>query len=313
MKDCKVTHYCKNKRIKAGIFFVFYVFCAIFARETNKNNAMKTFKQLLMIVMTSIAMTATAQQGKTLNLWPDGAPNTNGNLTDTARVSIFLPNAKKATGRAVVICPGGGYTHLAMQHEGTDWAPFFNRQGIAVVVLKYRMPRGNYEVPVSDAEEAIRLVRRNAKEWHIDPQQVGIMGSSAGGHLASTVATQSKGDAAPNFQILFYPVITMDPTYTHMGSHDNLLGKSPKKKLERQYSSEQQVTRATPRAFIALSDDDGAVQPANGVNYYLECCCHDVPASLHVYPTGGHGWGYRESFEYHIEMVLELKAWLQTF
>jgi acetyl esterase/lipase len=168
-------------------------------------------------------------------------------------------------------------------------------------------------VPVSDAEEAIRLVRRKAKEWHIDPKQVGIMGSSAGGHLASTVATQSKGDAAPNFQILFYPVITMDPAYTHMGSHDNLLGKNPKKKLERQFCSEQQVTRATPRAFITLSDDDGAVQPENGVNYYLECCRHDVPATLHVYPTGGHGWGYRESFNYHIEMVLELRAWLQTF
>ena len=105
----------------------------------------------------------------------------------------------------------------------------------------------------------------------------------------------------------------MDPAYTHMGSHDNLLGKNPKKKLERQFCSEQQVTRATPRAFITLSDDDGAVQPENGVNYYLECCRHDVPATLHVYPTGGHGWGYRESFNYHIEMVLELKAWLQTF
>lgn len=274
---------------------------------------MMTIKQLLMIVSTSIAMTATAQQGLTQDLWPSGAPNTNGNATDTARVSIFLPDAKKATGRAVVICPGGGYGFLAMQHEGTDWAPFFNRQGIAVVVLKYRMPRGNYEVPISDAEEAIRLIRRNAKKWNIDPKQVGIMGSSAGGHLASTVATHAKGDAAPNFQILFYPVITMDPAYTHQGSHDNLLGKNPKKKTERLFSNELQVTRATPRAFITLSDDDDVVQPANGVNYYLECCRHDVPATLHVYPTDGHGWGYRESFSYHLEMVLELKAWLATF
>ena len=265
--------------------------------------------KLLTLAMISLfSMMAYAQQGKTYNLWPEGAPNTNGNLTDTAKVTVFLPNAKKATGRAVVICPGGGYSHLAMQHEGTDWAPFFNREGIAVIVLKYRMPRGNYEVPISDAEEAIKLVRRKAEEWHIDPKQVGIMGSSAGGHLASTIATQSKGDAAPDFQILFYPVITMDPAYTHMGSHDNLLGKNPKKKLERQFCSELQVTRATPRAFIILSDDDGAVQPENGVNYYLECCRHDVPATLHVYPTGGHGWGYRESFSYHIEMVLELNA-----
>ena len=264
--------------------------------------------------MTLFATTVAAQQtGKTQLLWPKGAPNSNENPTDTAKVTVFLPDEKKNTGRAIVICPGGGYTHLAMRHEGTDWASFFNSQGITAVVLKYRMPRGNYDVPVSDAEEAVKLVRRNAKTWKVDPQQVGIMGFSAGGHLASTVATHAKGDAKPDFQILFYPVITMDPAYTHRGSHDNLLGKSPKKKLEREYSNEQQVTRVTPRAFIALSDDDHAVLPSNGVNYYLECLRHDVPATMHVYPSGGHGWGYRDSFAYHIEMLLELKAWLQSF
>lgn len=263
--------------------------------------------------MAMTAMAAAAQQGKTYNLWPKGAPNANGNPTDTAKVTVFLPDAKKATGRAVVICPGGGYGFLAMDHEGYDWAPFFNREGIAAIVLKYRMPRGNCEVPVSDAEEAMRLVRRNAKQWNINPQQVGIMGSSAGGHLASTIATHATGDAAPNFQILFYPVITMDPAFTHQGSHDNLLGEKPKKKLERLYSNELQVTRVTPRAFIALSDDDTLVQPINSANYYQECIRHDVPATVHVYPTGGHGWGYRESFDYHIELVLELKAWLQSF
>lgn len=120
-------------------------------------------------------------------------------------------------------------------------------------------------------------------------------------------------DAKPDFQILFYPVITMDPAYTHKGSHDNLLGKDAKKKTEDKYSSDMQVTRVTPRAFIALSDDDHAVVPANGVNYYVECYRHDVPASLHVYPSGGHGWGIRDSFKYHIEMELELRAWLQSF
>ena len=263
------------------------------------------------------ATTAIAQKGTVFNLWAGGAPNTNGNATDTAKVTVFLPNAKKATGRAVVCCPGGGYSHLAMAHEGTDWAPFFNQQGIALVVLKYRMPRGNFEVPVSDAEEAIRMVRRNAKQWNIDPQQVGIMGSSAGGHLASTIATHAKGDAKPDFQILFYPVITMDPSFTHKGSHDNFLGKDHSKrdmkKLEQLYSNDMQVTRATPRAFIALSDDDGAVPPANGANYYQECYRHDVPAALHVYPSGGHGWGIRSSFQFHAEMLLELRAWLQSF
>ena len=274
---------------------------------------MKATKQLLVIFMAMTAMAAAAQQGKTYNLWPKGAPNANGNPTDTAKVTVFLPDAKKATGRAVVICPGGGYGFLAMDHEGYDWAPFFNREGIAAIVLKYRMPRGNCEVPVSDAEEAMRLVRRNAKQWNINPQQVGIMGSSAGGHLASTIATHATGDAAPNFQILFYPVITMDPAFTHQGSHDNLLGEKPKKKLERLYSNELQVTRVTPRAFIALSDDDTLVLPINSANYYQECIRHDVPATVHVYPTGGHGWGYRESFDYHIELVLELKAWLKSF
>jgi len=271
-------------------------------------------KLLLLFAMTLFATTVAAQQtGKTQLLWPKGAPNSNENPTDTAKVTVFLPDEKKNTGRAVVICPGGGYGHLAMQHEGTDWVSFFSSQGVTVVVLKYRMPRGNYEVPVSDAEEAVKLVRRNAKAWKVDPQQVGIMGFSAGGHLASTIATHAKGNAKPDFQILFYPVITMDPAYTHRGSHDNLLGKSPKKKLEREYSNELQVTRVTPRAFIALSDDDHAVLPSNGVNYYLECLRHDVPATLHVYPSGGHGWGYRDSFAYHIEMLLELKAWLQSF
>lgn len=266
---------------------------------------------MLMTTLTTIAMAQ--PKGSTYLLWPKGAPNNNGNPTDTAKVTIYLPDQKRATGRAVVVCPGGGYGHLAIKHEGHDWASFFNSQGIALVVLKYRMPRGHDQVPVSDAEEALRMVRRNAQKWHIDPGQVGIMGFSAGGHLASTIATRSRNDAKPNFQILFYPVITMDPSYTHRGSHDNLLGKSPKKKLEREYSSEMQVTRATPRAFIALSDDDTVVLPTNGVNYYQECFRHDVPASLYVYPTGGHGWGYNDTFECHIEMLLELKAWLRSF
>lgn len=266
-----------------------------------------------LFVMLAAVLAASAQKGMEFDLWPGKAPGNNGDPNDVAKVYVYLPDAKKATGRAVVICPGGAYTVLAMGHEGKDWAQFFNGQGIAAIVLKYRMPHGNRNIPVSDAEEAMRMVRRNATAWHIDSNQVGIMGSSAGGHLASTVATKAKGDAAPNFQILFYPVITMDPSFTHKGSHDNLLGANPGKKLERLYSSDQQVTRTTPRAFIALSDDDDVVLPANGINYYLECYRHDVPASLYVYPTGGHGWGILQSFPYHIEMILNLKAWLNSF
>lgn len=261
--------------------------------------------------MTAIAMAVPAQ--KVLNLWPNGAPNHNGDEKDNAELTVFLPDAKRATGRAIVMCPGGGYSHLAMQHEGTDWAGYFNQQGIAVFVLKYRMPHGNREVPISDAEQAMKTVRQNAHAWHVKTNQVGIMGFSAGGHLASTIATHAKGQAKPDFQILFYPVITMEPSFTHKGSMKCFLGEKPKKKDIQDYSNDRQVTRATPRAFIALSDDDQAVLPMNGANYYMECYRHDVPATLHIYPTGGHGWGYRATFDFHIEMLQELKAWLQSF
>lgn len=248
-----------------------------------------------------------------VDLWPNGAPTRSVDPHDTARVFVYLPEVRHVTGRAIVICPGGGYSGLAIDHEGNGWAEFFTGQGIATIVLKYRMPHGDRDIPIEDAMEAMRLVRRNSKEWHIDSGQVGIMGSSAGGHLASVIATKGKGDAAPNFQVLFYPVITMNPGFTHRGSHDNLLGKDARKKLEHEYSTDRQVTRVTPRAFIALSDDDHTVLPANGVNYYLACYRHDVRATLHVYPTGGHGWGIKQSFPYHIEMLLDLKAWLRSF
>lgn len=274
---------------------------------------MKKIKTIIALCMFAVSMGASAQKTIDMNLWPNGAPNNNGDSTDTARIKIFLPDAKKATGRAIVICPGGGYVHLAMDHEGYQWAPFFNKMGIATIVLKYRMPNGNCEVPESDAEEAIRQVRSNAPAWHIDLNQVGIMGFSAGGHLASTVATHADKSVLPNFQILFYPVITMDPGFTHKGSHDNLLGKDAKKKLEEKYSNDRQVSRTTPPAFIALSDDDRAVPAANGVNYYMELYRHDIPATLHVYPSGGHGWGIREAFMYHNEMETELSAWLRSF
>lgn len=268
-------------------------------------------KTFYIAILLMASLSAYAQKPIEIPLYSDTkAPHDNG---DTAIIYVHLAPEKTATGRAVLICPGGGYDHLAMTQEGNDWAPFFNNLGITAIVLKYRMPKGDYRVPVADAERALSIVRANAHEWRIKKNDIGIMGSSAGGHLASTVATHSKSDAAPNFQILFYPVITMDPAFTHRGSHDNLLGAKASKKLEEKYSSDLQVTRKTPRAWIALSDDDSAVLPANGVNYYVELYRHDVPASLHVYPSGGHGWGIRESFPYHIEMLLELKAWLRSF
>ena len=226
---------------------------------------------------------------------------------------VFLPAPELATGRAVVACPGGGYSGLAVNHEGYDWAPYFNKQGIALIVLKYRMPKGDRTLPISDAEAAMKMVRDSADVWNLNPNDIGIMGSSAGGHLASTIATHAPEALRPNFQILFYPVITMDKSFTHMGSHDNLLGKDASADLEKEFSNEKQVTKETPRAFIVYSDDDKVVPPANGVNYYLALNKKGVPSILHIYPTGGHGWGIREDFLYKSEMQNELTSWLRSF
>lgn len=270
-------------------------------------------KKLLFLALLLVSTMASAQQPIEMNLWPNGPRANNGDPQDMAKVWVYLPDEKLATGRAVVCCPGGGYQHLAMNHEGHDWAPFFTGQGIALVVVKYRMPHGVCTVPAEDAEEAIRLVRRNADEWRINKNDVGIMGFSAGGHLASTIATHSSGDAVPNFQILFYPVISMEQGITHQGSRTNLLGKKPKRKLVNEYCNEQHINKHTPRAFIALAADDKSVPPTNSLNYYQELYAAQVPASMHVYPTGGHGFGIRQSFAYHLELMLELKAWLRSF
>lgn len=273
-----------------------------------------TLKSLSFIVLSALlCMPVAAQKTFDMDLYQGKPDVKSSDKSDTARVRVYLPAEQKATGRAIVVCPGGGYEHLAMQKEGYDWGEYFVNKGIAVVVLKYRMPNGNPDVPISDAEAAMRLVRMNAQGWHVDRNNVGIMGFSAGGHLASTIATKSKGDAAPNFQILFYPVITMMDGFTHSGSRTNLLGKKPSKKEERLYSSDMHVSRNTPRAFIALSDDDRAVPPANGVGYYMDLYRNDVPASLYVYPTGGHGWGSKMGFRHHLEMQLNLEAWLDSF
>ena len=256
-----------------------------------------------------------------IKLWPDGLPNSNGiditqpfdaktnNFEPT--ITISLPPADKANRKAVVCCPGGAYSHLASGHEGMEWAEFFNSRGYAFAMLTYRMPHGVTAVPISDARQALRVVRAHAEEWNIDARQVGIMGSSAGGHLASTIATHSSADEAPAFQILFYPVISMLPGVTHQGSHDNLLGQNATPDDEREYCNELHVTPSTPPAILLLSADDAAVPPANAIAYYNALRQNNVSAALHIYPTGGHGWGYRSSFAHHDEMIANLDAWLR--
>ena len=237
------------------------------------------------------------------------------NLTDDGKANMagYLP--EKPTGKAVVGCPGGGYTGLSMQNEGHDWAEYFNRQGIAYFVLTYRMPKGDRQLPISDAEKAMTTVRDSANVWDINPLDVGIMGFSAGGHLASTISTHSEFAARPNFSILFYPVISMNEKESHKGSCLNFLGMEGQKdgKLVKQYSNQHAVRRhLTPPAIILTANDDRTVPPVtNGLAYYSAMRREGNDCALYIYPTGGHGFGYRSSFTYHQQMLNDLTTWLQ--
>lgn len=258
-----------------------------------------------------------AQQPLELKLWLEGMPNDNGMTCQEENGVLYVGEptltvypATEGNGMAIVACPGGGYGKLAMDHEGKDMAAWFNNQGITYAVLKYRMPNGHKEVPLSDARQAMRILRHRAGEWQL--KRIGIMGFSAGGHLASTVATHFEDEEShPDFQILFYPVISMDPEYTHRGTHDNLLGKQPAKEEEDDFSNELHVDGNTPPAFILHSSDDRSVPVAHSLNYYMALLRHQVPATLHIYPIGGHGWGYRDSFTYKREWTGELEKWLR--
>lgn len=280
-------------------------------------------KKILILSLLFMATMLSAQKPVEMPLWPNGATNSNGltgteedlnggRVANVIKPSITVYPAAKPNGMAIIMCPGGGYARLAMNHEGHDMASWFNTMGITYVVLKYRMPNGHYEVPLSDAEQAIRLVREHAAEWSINPQRVGIMGASAGGHLATSLATLYSSDKTrPDFQILFYPVISMIKGVTHGGSRENLIGANPSQELELKYSLERQVSPRSPQAFIMLSSDDDTVPPINGIGYFLALRAQKVPASLHVYPTGGHGWGFRDNFTYKRQWTGELEKWLR--
>ena len=237
----------------------------------------------------------------TLDLTPDGA----------AQMVVYLP--QEPSGRGVVCCPGGGYAVLSNTHEGAAWAPFFNERGIAFALVNYRIPHGDRSLPFTDVENAMRTMRDSAAVWSLNPDDIGIMGSSAGGHLASTIATHTPYELRPNFQILVYPVITMGPG-THQGSLDGLLGdQQGDPELVRLYSNQYQVrSHLTPPAFIVLSSDDNLVPPVpNAVAYYTAMRNAGNDCSLHIYPTGGHGYGYMPFFAYHDQMVSDLSSWLE--
>ena len=262
-------------------------------------------RNLTLLLLSALALGLSAQTARTftVNITPDGE----------SRMQAFLP--QQPTGRAVVALPGGGYSHLAMEHEGTDWAPYFKEQGIALFVLRYRMPKGDRTIPMGDAQQAIRTVRDSAQVWSVNPLDVGIMGSSAGGHLASAVSTHSEFDCRPNFSILFYPVISMNQRESHRGSCVGFLGEEGSKdeQLVKEWSSQNAVrSHLTPPAIILTASDDGTVPPVtNGIAYYSAMRRAGNHCSLYVYPSGGHGFGFRPNYQFHEQMLSDLTSWLR--
>lgn len=257
------------------------------------------------LTLLSLSLLFQPAEPKIEPLWPQGAPGAVGQEpADTPTLTIWLPPKEKATGAAVVICPGGGYGALAVDHEGKQIAEWLNSIGVTAFMLKYRLaPRYRHPAPMQDAQRAIRTVRARAKEWDVDPQRIGVWGFSAGGHLASTAGTHfdaGKADAddpierascRPDFLILAYPVITFQSPTTHAGSRNNLLGREPDPKLVEFYSNEKHVTAQTPPTFLFHTDADKAVLPENSVLFYLALKKAGVPAEMHIFEKGVHGVG----------------------
>jgi len=258
----------------------------------------------------------------TVRLWPDGAPNAfeipgadSGFATFRAKAyedaMMEVYPAKNPNGLCVIMCPGGAYVMESQTYEGRDLKDWFNSRGITYCMLQYRLPCGHDDVPLSDALQAIRIMRSKAAELGIT--KIGIAGNSAGGHLAACVATMyDSPETRPDFQFLMYPVITMEESFTNTLSRDNLIGKTPSQELVDKYSCEKNVTKDTPPAFIFLCSDDTAVPPANSLRYYESLIANGVSASMHIYPFGGHGFGWQDSMRFKANWVDELETWLNT-
>jgi acetyl esterase/lipase len=288
-------------------------------------NSKKQFlkkKVTILVLLISISFQVKAQKNVIIPLWnkipdeikaPDYKENESikdGKVLSTSLVSmptlsIFLPKKTQLNQAAVIIFPGGGYQHLAIDKEGTKVAEWFNSLGIAAIVVKYRLPSDkimkNKNIgPLQDAQEAVRYVRQNASKYNIDANKIGILGFSAGGHLASTLATHyddkiyessSKVSARPDFSLLIYPVISMQNDITHKGSQISLLGENPSQELRDSFSNEKRINAQTPPTFLVHATDDTTVLPENSINFYLALKNNGVPAELHIYEKGGHGFG----------------------
>lgn len=249
--------------------------------------------------------TSKAAETVTIKLWENGAPGTPATKPEDEPILLVSKPADDATGTGVIVLPGGGYGHLAMDHEGKQIAEWLNSFGVTAFVLKYRMSSTGHKhpVPMMDGQRAIRYVRANAKKWGVNPDRIGVMGFSAGGHLASTLGTHFDAGAAgdkdaiehassrPDFLILCYPVISMTESYRHQGSRDNLLGKTPDPALVKSMSNETQVTARTPPTFIFQTSEDKGVPAENCIAFYLALHKAGVPAEMHIFESGKHGLG----------------------
>lgn len=244
----------------------------------------------------------------------DESRNKAGHFYNTSQTEFYLyiADKEKATGQAIVLCPGGGYGAVCIEREGFFLAEYFKSIGVTALVLKYRLPNyGHKEVPLEDAQAALRYLRKNAKKLGVDPTKVGICGSSAGGHLAAYVSTFTEDAEKPAFAVLFYPVITAENCMTHQGTFDRLLGKGQAPYLRDYYSLNNRVTPTTPPTILLLSNNDRTVPPISSIRYYQALKYNGVKAAMHVYPEGGHGWVGRESFRYHKDWQHQLKRWME--
>jgi acetyl esterase/lipase len=279
--------------------------------------------------------TATFAQQKPILLYPNGVPNSKpapadyvekmdkNNFISEVTVPTLIPyfvDRAKANGTAVIICPGGGYSGLSMVNEGSEIAEAFNKIGVTAFILKYRLPSDDIMVnktigPLQDAQRAIQLVRQNAAQWHIDPNKVGIIGFSAGGHLASTAATHFNTavidnadniSLRPDFAMLLYPVISFGGV-AHVGSREALIGKNPSQQLIDLYSNEKQVTANTPPTFLVQAEDDDVVPVQNSLLFYDALLQNKVKAEMHIFPQGGHGFGLnnRTTKDYWFDRLTE--------
>lgn len=260
---------------------------------------------LIGLIFSLVQSAAFGLENRTELLWPGGAPGAVGEEDlDKPSLTICLPDPASANGIGVVVCPGGGYAGLAMDHEGKQVADWLNTHGIAAFILKYRLgPRYHHPAPLQDAQRATRMVRSRSEEFGVDPNRIGILGFSAGGHLTSTAGTHFDGgdpnpkdpiekqSCRPDFMVLVYPVVTMTDPHTHQGSRKNLLGENPSPELIELLSNEKQVTPETPPAFLVHGHDDGPVPVQNSLQFYAALKEAGVVAELHVYEKGKHGFG----------------------